>query len=79
VGGLPSRLTGTFSGIAGADVHPILVGRDDRTAAAWAEAGRARVVVWAQNDLLRDVALTPEGRDLLRRLLDWLLEPAAEP
>jgi hypothetical protein len=73
VPGLGHRLAGTFSAVLGVNGRPVLVGRDDRVAAAAAEIGGARLIAWGQNNLLGETALTPEGKAFVQRLFDWLL------
>jgi hypothetical protein len=69
----PRLLAGTFSAVLGVNGRPVLVGRDDKVAAAAAELGQAKVIAWGQNNLLGPPAATPEGRQFMQKLLDWLL------
>jgi hypothetical protein len=52
-----------------------MVGSDHKTAAVAAKLGTARIIVWAQNNLLTDpVSLTPEGKKFLKKIFAWLLD-----
>jgi hypothetical protein len=75
VEGLGKEISGTFSNIIYKEADPILVGSDGKTAAVAAKKGNARIIVWAQNNLLsREFSLKPEGRQFIKRIFDWLLE-----
>jgi hypothetical protein len=80
VPGAEKELQGVFSGILYEKAKPILLGSDGRAAAVAAERGQARIIIWAQDNLLKKSFLEkPKGRELVRRIFNWLMEARFSP
>lgn len=74
VPGIEKEMQGVFSGILFDKAEPILVGSGARAAAVAAKRGGAKIVVWAQDNLLKKTFLeNPKGREFARRIFNWLL------
>ena len=76
-GGFEKKIGGTFSAIGHdpGNATPILVGSAGRTAAVTATRGKARIVLWAQDNLLnKDTLSNPNGRKVIVQMVNWLLE-----
>ena len=77
--GIEKEVEGLFSDIiyldAKSNAEPIMVGKNGKAAAVLAKKRDARIVVWAQNNLLSDeFSLKPGGRQLIKHIFDWLFE-----
>lgn len=80
-GGFEGRIEGTFSAIicTSTNATPILVGSDGKAAAVAATKGNARIVLWAQDNLLgAKTTANPNARKGIVQMLNWLLEPTVE-
>jgi len=68
---------GTYSAIGHVSENavPILVGGDGQTAAVAATKGEARVILWAQDNLLKKQTVSdPAARKAIIQMINWLLE-----
>jgi hypothetical protein len=75
VPGAEKAFQGVFSDIAYRDAYPVLAGNNGTAAAVAAEKGSSRLFLWAQNSLLSSkVTDSPEGKALVKRAFDWLLD-----
>lgn len=74
VPGIEKEMQGVFSGILFDKADPILVGSGGKAAAVAAKRGEAKIIVWAQDNLLKKAFLeNPKGREFARRIINWLL------
>jgi hypothetical protein len=74
VPGFESEINATFSAIVqGASGTPMLKGSDGKIAAISARKGKAKIIIWAQNNLLGELSLKPAGRQFTLRVINWLL------
>jgi hypothetical protein len=69
VGGIEEQIGGVFSSIQIGSEVPVMVGKNGSIAAARAQKGKARLFLWAQNNLFNG-KLQP----LALKILKWLLE-----
>jgi hypothetical protein len=74
VPGVDRHLKGTFSSLVFNEGRTLVAGKSGDPAAAAVQKGNARMVVWAQSNLFGELAFTPEGGELLKRLFDWLFQ-----
>jgi hypothetical protein len=74
------QLQGTYSVIGyppGSGATPILVGSDGKAAAVAAELGKARIIVWGQDNLLSaEAAGRPGAMEFAGQAVQWLLSEA---
>jgi hypothetical protein len=73
VSGIEKEMNGVFSSILYGKAEPVLVGSKGQAAAVAATKGRAKIIVWAQDNLLKKAFLEkPAGHEFAKRLLNWL-------
>ncbi len=71
---------GAFSSISyRKNAHPILIGSNGNVAAVAAVEGNARMILWAQDNLMgHQIMATPQVSALIKRAFDWLLNDDAD-